>query len=147
MTASPQIRYGGSGTTFEAPRWRWFWAWAGVGFLLPMTLLGAFTIGLYVIPVAAVATILLVLRPAARRSVVGLVAGFGTPFLLVAALNHDGPGNICRTTPTSQSCLQEWSPWPWLAVGLFFVAAGVVLFTRQREQHRQRLSTPPQSFG
>jgi hypothetical protein len=147
MTASPQTRYDSSGTTFEAPRWRWFWAWAAVGFLIPMTLLGAFTIGLFMIPLFVIGTLVLASRPGARRSVTGLVTGFGTPFLMVAALNHNGPGNVCTTNATSQACLQEWNRWPWLAVGLLFVAGGVVLFTRQREQHRRQLSKPPQPLG
>jgi hypothetical protein len=132
MTATPQIRYDSTYAPLEPPQWRWFWAWAGVGLLVPMTLLGAFTIGLYMVPLAVIGTLLLVRRPAARRGFVGLVAGFGAPFLVVALLNRDGPGTICTSTATSQSCLQEWSPWPWVAVGLLFLAAGVWLFSRQR---------------
>ena len=144
MTATPDTRYDLKQIPYETPKWRWFAAWAGVGVLIPMTILGAFTIGLFMIPLAVVGTLLLASREAARRSVVGLLAGFGAPFLALAFLNHAGPGNVCTTTIDTQSCTQEWSPWPWLAVGLLMVAVSVALFARQREQHRRRLSTPPQ---
>ena len=78
-----------------------------------------------------------------RPGVVGLVTGFGVPLLWVGYLNRSGPGQVCTTTATSQSCEQQWSPWPWLAVGLLAATAGVIAFGRQRARHRQRLVTPP----
>jgi hypothetical protein len=57
--------------------------------------------------------------------------------LLVAYLNRGGPGNVCTTTATSQSCTTEWSPWPWLAAGLLLVAAGAVTFAWLRARLRR----------
>lgn len=35
----------------------------------------------------------------------------------LAFMNRSGPGTICTTTTTSQSCVDESSRWPWLAIG------------------------------
>ncbi len=143
MTATPAPLQPDPAAAFAPPRWRWFLAWAAVGVLLPLTLLGAFTIGVFMIPLAGLGALALARRPAARQGVVGLVSGCGLPLLWVAYLNRSGPGQVCTTTATSQTCTQQWSPWPWLAVGLLVAATGVAGFGRQRARHRQRLTTPP----
>jgi hypothetical protein len=141
MTAIPGPPPVNGSDGLEPARWLWFAAWAGVGLLFPLTLLGAFTIGLYMLPLAAAGTILLGRSSRARVGVVGLVSGFGLPLLWVAYLNRSGPGLVCVMTATSSSCQTEWSPWPWLVLGLVPTAAGVVLFRRQRA--RQRTALPP----
>ncbi|MCU1430223.1 MAG: hypothetical protein JWL83_4223 [Actinomycetia bacterium] len=66
----------------------------------------------------------------------GLVSGFGAPLLYIAFLNRHGPGDICRHYANGgESCTQESSPWPWLAIGAAFVIAGAVLFVQQHH-HR-----------
>lgn len=147
MTTTSDQRASRPESAFESSRWRWFAAWAAVGVLLPMTLLGAFTIGVFMLPLAVLGSLALARRPAARRAVVGLVTGFGLPLLWVAYLNRSGPGFVCTSTATSQSCDQQWAPWPWLAVGLVAVAAGVLAFARAQARHRRALVTPPQTSG
>jgi hypothetical protein len=48
----------------------------------------------------------------------------------IAYLNRHGPGEVCRTNAAQHECTTQWSPWPWLLVGLVLVAAGVLLFRR-----------------
>ena len=114
--------------------WLWFLAWAIDGALAPLVILGAFTIGILVIPVVLVLTLLLAIRASARIGVLGLVSGLGAPLLVVAFFNRSGPGNICWSTPTGGGCEQQMSPWPWLLVGLGFIAAGIALFVRYRHR-------------
>jgi hypothetical protein len=47
--------------------------------------------------------------------------------LYIALLNRGGPGDVCTTTGTSSACTEEWSPWPFLAVGVALVVSGIVL--------------------
>lgn len=114
--------------------WAWFSAWLLIGGLWSITLLGIATIGLFVLPVSLAATAIL-----ARRShgagALGLLSGLALPVFYVAYLNRDGPGNVCSSTSGGgQSCVQEWSPWPWLAAGVVLTIAGFLLF-RYRLDH------------
>lgn len=114
-------------------RWLWFVAWVAVGAMVPMVFLGAFTIGLYFIPVAGVLTLILLSRRASWVGLPGLITGIGVPLLVLAYLNRSGPGNICYTNPDgSGGCTQEWSPWPFLLVGLGLLIGGIVVFARQQ---------------
>jgi hypothetical protein len=62
----------------------------------------------------------------------GLISGAAAPLLYVAWLNRGGPGEVCTGDSRAISCTDEWSPWPFLAVAVVLVVAGVVLFGRQR---------------
>ena len=111
-------RTGADVTIASAPRDRrgvvWFIAWilAGAGYALGV--LSAPSIGLFVLLITVVATIVLSTRPGNRVGLPGLVSGLSLPLFYVAYLNRSGPGTICTTTATSQTCSDEWSPWPWL---------------------------------
>lgn len=116
-------------------RWGWFAAWCVVGGLYSLAFLGAFTIGVFVLPFALVATILLS-RHHGDVSAIGVVSGLGAPLLYVAYLNRSGPGTICTTTRDGHSCVDEWSPLPWAAVGLILIVGAVVLFAKLRRVGR-----------
>ncbi len=81
-------------------------------------------------------------RPAPGHLAFLALSGLGVLPLVVAWLNRDGPGEVCRSLgATGQECTEEWSPWPWLAVGVTLVAAGVVLTVlavRRRSGRRGR---------
>jgi hypothetical protein len=63
----------------------------------------------------------------------GLISGLGVPLLYVAYVNRAGPGSICTAVAGGQECNDEWSPWPWLAVGVILLVLGVAAFVgRQR---------------
>ena len=112
--------------------WRWFAAWMLVGGLYALGLLSILTIGLFVLAVAALATVLLGRHQGARRGMLGLVAGIALPLFYVSVLNRDGPGMICSATEGGTACTEETSPWPWFAAGLAFLALGTSAFWLRR---------------
>ena len=61
----------------------------------------------------------------------GLLTGAALPVLYVAWLNRNGPGEVCTRTATSESCGDEWSPWPFVALALVLVVAGLATFARR----------------
>jgi hypothetical protein len=110
-----------------------FLAWAVVGAGLCFAVLSGFTVGIFVIPVAIAAMIAL-LRWAQARTIaaVGVISGPGLVLMYVAYLNRAGPGNVCSATATSQTCVTEMSPWPWLIAGIAVLAIGVTVFAQLR---------------
>jgi hypothetical protein len=58
----------------------------------------------------------------------GVVVGVSAPLLYVARLNRDGLGEVCRVEERLIDCTQQWSPWPWLVVGLALATVGVTAF-------------------
>ena len=121
-------------TTAARPRIWPFFAWAAAGAGICLGPLTAFTpIGLLVLPVVIAALVTLLLWPGSRTSAaLGLISGLGLVPLVVAYLNRGGPGEVCTTSATSQSCTTEWSPWPWLGAGLALVTLGAVAFALLR---------------
>lgn len=121
--------------------WIWFIAWTGTGVGYALGFLGAPTIGPFVVIIAVVATIVLGTRPTARVGLPGLVSGLSLPLFYVAYLNRSGPGTICRTIGTTgRSCVDGWSPWPWLVVGVVLLVAGCAWFARTDRADTHRLA-------
>ncbi len=109
------------------PRWRWFAAWAAVGASYAMTVLGAFTIGLFFLPLATGGTVLLASVTASRTGWPGAIAGLGLPAFLVAWFN--------RAFPAPNAI----DPKPWLAAGLGLIAISAFSFLAlQRAFDKQR---------
>lgn len=105
-----------------------FLAWALVGAGWVFGLLGALTIGVFVLVATIALAAVLLARPATRnRNAVGMISGGGVVLLYIAYLNRGGPGDVCTTTGTGSACSPEWSPWPFLAVGVALVVGGIVL--------------------
>jgi hypothetical protein len=96
--------------------------------------LGALSIGIFVLPVALLATWYLVRRNSSVRTMTGILSGIGLPLLYVALLNRDGPGMVCD----GQNCGQQWSPWPWLIAGLLFVLLGLAAYVLSGSRRRSR---------
>ena len=97
--------------TLSGLPWVWFTAWLLVGAGYALSFIGIASIGLFVLPL---------------------------PVLYVAYLNRAGPGTICTTVAGGQECHDEWSPWPWLAVGVILFVVGVAAFIdrQRRASHR-----------
>jgi hypothetical protein len=106
----------------------WFIAWMLVGAGYALGLLSLLSIGAFVLLITLVATIVLVTRPGNRVGLPGLVSGLSLPLFFVAYLDRSGPGTICTTTATSQTCSDQWSPWPWIVVGIVLLVSGCVWF-------------------
>jgi hypothetical protein len=118
MTWTPLVRRGAI----------WFIAWMLTGAGYALGFLGALSIGPFVLIITVAATIVLATRARTRVGLPGLVSGLSLPLFYVAFLNRSGPGTICTTTATSQSCVDESSPWPWLVVGIVLLLSGCVWF-------------------
>lgn len=118
-----------AGMQSRVPSWAWFIAWivVGVGFMLAV--LGALTIGVFVLPVAGGLAVLVATRRGSIVGIPGLISGASLPLFYVAFLNRDGPGDICRSFADGGSaCTEEWSPLPWLFAGALFLLGGIAVF-------------------
>lgn len=120
----------------ERSVWPWFGAWFLVGALASFGLLTVLTVGVFLLPVSLAAAVLLTTRRGCRTGLAGLVSGLGVPLLYVAYLNRGGPGNVCTTTASGQSCVDEYSPWGWLAAGAVLLLAGMALGLALRRRAR-----------
>jgi hypothetical protein len=106
-----------------------FAAWAGVGIVCAIAVVTPFTIGpLAAVVAAAGGGALLAWRGSRNASATGLLTGPGLIALYIGYLNRGGPGMVCTTTRNAGECIQEWNPWPLLAVGVMLVAASIGLF-------------------
>lgn len=112
--------------------------WAAVGAGAITAALTVLTIGLFVLLATAGLAAALARYAGGRFAGPGLLAGAGLMPLYVGYLNRGGPGLVCTTTPSGGSCVQEWSPWPWLAAGLCLVSAGIALGVLRRRSRADR---------
>jgi hypothetical protein len=124
--------------TLSGLPWVWFTAWLLVGAGYALSFIGIASIGLFVLPFPVLATLLLIRRRQATSGLPGLISGLAVPVLYVAYLNRAGPGTVCTTVTARQQCTDEWSPWPWLAVGVILFVVGVAVFIdrQRRASHR-----------
>lgn len=106
----------------------WFIAWMLTGAGFALGILGALSIGPYVLVITVTATTVLATRTGSKVGLPGLVSGLGPPLFYVAFLNRSGPGTVCTSTGTGQSCVDEWSPWPWLAIAIVLLVSGCLWF-------------------
>jgi len=116
--------------------WTFFVAWAVIGAAYCLSALTALSIGIFVLPVAVVLTVLVATRRGGATGVLGAVAGLGVPLIYVAFLNRRGPGTVCTASHGGQTCGDEWSPWPFLLVGLIPAAAATAYFGIQQRRRR-----------
>jgi membrane protease YdiL (CAAX protease family) len=99
--------------------------------------LGALSIGVFILPVALLATALLLRRRRDLRSATGALSGLGVPLLLVAGLNRSGPGTVCtELADGARKCEEQMSPWPWLVAAVLFVLLGVAAYVLLGERRR-----------
>lgn len=115
------------------PPWWALAVWGLVGALIGVGLMALLTVGPFLLAAAAVlALVAVAFRPLRSRAGGLAIAGLAAGPLVVAWLNRDGPGTVCVTTATSVSCTDEWSPWPFVAVGAVLVAVGVAAYRMRR---------------
>jgi hypothetical protein len=113
-----------------------FLAWAATGACLGTGLLTALSIGPFLLVLAVIAAAVLIRRRPLGIATIGAVPGLGLISFAIAYLNRKGPGQVCTSTATAQSCITEWSPWPWLAAGIVLISAGLALFLALRRSAR-----------
>ena len=124
---------GPRGSSRSASPWAVTLYWGVVGALVAFGVIGLVTIGIFLLALAAVLLAVAFAVPALRRpSVPGVLVGLSTAPLFVAWLNRGGPGTVCTTTADVTSCSDQWSPWPFVAVGVLLAGAGVALLVTAR---------------
>ncbi len=117
----------GKGDTLAAFAW---WCLAGAG--MCFGLLALLTVGPLVLLATFILCGFLLWRLDFGWGMAGVLSGAGLPVLYVAWLNRGGPGEVCHGDARAISCADAWSPWPFVAVALLLVAAGLVVFARGR---------------
>jgi len=119
--------------TLGKPKVTAFVGWVAIGGCVLIALLTPFTIGWAAALAAVAGTLALLVWPAGRSAAAfGALSGAGAVPLYVAWLNRHGPGEVCTASAVSSHCVDEWSPWGWLVVGVALVAGGVVAFAVAR---------------
>ena len=108
------------------------WCVAGAG--LSLGVLSLLTIGPFVLLVTFALCGWMLWRQGFGAGMAGIVTGAAVPLLYVAWLNRDGPGQVCTRTAISESCGDEWSPWPLLAAAVVLVVVGIVMFAVLRRR-------------
>ena len=107
--------------------------WGAIGALVSFGVAGLASIGPFLLAGAAVLVGIAVAEPALRRPCVpGLLVGLSIAPLYIAWLNRSGPGLVCTTSARSSSCLDQWSPWPFVATGVLLAAGGLGLLVHDR---------------
>ncbi len=108
--------------------WSWFGAWCAAGMLFTFSFASGFSIGLFVLPLAAGALLYVAWRAPHLSEGLGFVAGLGAMLLVVALLNHDyrpcpeeGLSLPAGGSATSFECGGA-DPTPWLVAGVVIVA-------------------------
>jgi len=115
--------------------WGWFAVWAAIGAVASFGVIGLLSIGLPLLVVSGGATgFLLSRRPDSRAGLWGLLTGASFTAWFLVWTNRDGPGDVCHTTATEQSCQQEWNPIPFAVVAVLLLVGGVVLFEISRRR-------------
>lgn len=116
--------------------------WIAVGALASFGMAALLTVGIFFLAVAALLTFLAVALKIDTRALPGLAIGAAVTPFYIAFLNRSGPGTICTRTATSTSCSEQWNPWFFVAVGVVFVAVGIILLLRRRRPKRT-IPDPP----
>lgn len=126
----------------QAVGWRWFAAWGLAGGLVFFALLTGLSIGIFVVPFAALAVWFVARTAGGWPELLGVAVGAGAVCLVVFVRNRDH--NPCPegeiTVPpgqTSYSC-GGFDPLPWLIAGLALTVIGPAAYALAR-----RLPPPP----
>jgi hypothetical protein len=115
--------------------WRAFAEWASGVALLSFAVVGAASIGLFVLPFALLSLLIVARRNREWPEATGGLAGIGSICLFVGFGNLDY--TPCPTMPIRYRVLEGTrgsfscggpEPMPWLAIGLLLTATGIVMY-------------------
>jgi len=128
--------------------WRWFAGWSMAGAVFTFSFLTGFSIGLFILPLAA-ALLIWVARSAPHPiEALGFIEGIGATLLLIAVLNRDytpcpPQGRLqlpAGNPPGSSVSCGGFDPAPWLISGLVVTALALLGYA---VLHRRKSSVPP----
>lgn len=136
-------RAGGAAPASDGRGWHWFAAWSLAAALTTFSFLTGFTVGLFVLPLAAAAVLWVAGRSPHLREGIGAVAGVGAVLLLAALLNRDYepcPKELslpAGAPPGASVSCGGYDPAPWFVAGLALsgcalLAYGVALWRGSR---------------
>jgi hypothetical protein len=111
-------------------------AWILVGLAGLASVAGILTIGVFTMPLVYAGAILLLVRPDRTRGAAIMLFALAVGPVLVAWLNRDGPGQVCRShPPDGVACGTQLNPWPWLggAAASAAIATVLILHARRRD--------------
>ncbi len=112
-----------------------FLAWCLAGVVGSFGVLSILSVGPMLLLGALFLSGVLLWRYGFGWSMGGLLSGAAVPVLYVAWLNRDGPGQVCTTSASSAtssiSCVDEWSPWPFVGVAVVLAIAGLAVLARR----------------
>ena len=109
----------------------WVW-WLVTGAILGVGLVAILTVGLVFLALGAVLAVVGARMSRTRnRAAFSAVAGAAAAPLLLAWLNRSGPGTVCHSSADSSTCVDQWSPWPFLVVAIVLLALGTYLSRRR----------------
>ncbi len=139
---------GDRGGSRAVPRWAVTVYWGVVGALVAFGVAGLATIGPFLLALASVFVVgglaAAGLRP---PSVPGALLGLSTAPFYIAWLNRGGPGTVCTSTADVMACTDQWSPWPFVAVGVLVAGAAVALLVTARRRGGAPPSTESAADG
>jgi hypothetical protein len=118
----------------SGPRWRSLFAWAVVLGLADLTLITAMSVGVFLLPVAAVVLVLVARRSHAwPESMLGGLIGLGAVCCFVAYRNRAYAPCLPAGTPIQLAAGERltcggFAPMPWLAVGALLLLVGLATY-------------------
>jgi hypothetical protein len=124
----------------EMRAWGWFLAWSvvGVGFFGGLLAVFALPVTLVLWGISGGGAVIIAKHKEARGAWPGIVSGASILAFFIAYLNRNGPGEVCTAHIGRASCTsseQQWSPWPFVAVGVIMVVGGVAGFISYAGSH------------
>jgi hypothetical protein len=115
--------------------WPMYFGWLLLVVLWMAVFAGMASIGIFLLPVAGVATWFLARWPESRLGLPALISLGGLPFFIRARMNPQNQGVTLVGRLGGVTGGSQTNPWPWVAIGALFIVASVVVFlvtTRQR---------------
>lgn len=109
----------------NTPAWAYVW-WLATGTAFGFGIVSLLTVGALLVLLALVLGLVGARLPATRgHAAILSAAGIAVPILYIAWLNRGGPGRVCHGTTQALSCVDEWSPWPFVAAAVVVVVGAV----------------------
>ena len=116
--------------------WSMYFGWLVVSILWIAGLASILSVGLLIITLAGVATWFMLRQPSSRLGMSALLSVGALPFFVRARMNGPAQGTVLRSNGAGGVTGANYSnPWPWVAVGVLFFVASIVVFLITTRRH------------